>query len=142
VQPLLRYRLDDSVRITAERCACGCAFPVIEVHGRTGHTLRLRGARGQLVTILPLAVETAIEEGAKVTQFQLLCQAADTLELRFEPAVSDSEGAFACARTALMDYLRTQGLDAIRVVHGRRAPLRERSSGKLCRVCNAPRERH
>jgi hypothetical protein len=62
--------------------------------------------------------------------------------LRFEPAVSDSKGAFACARTALTDYLHTQGLDAIRIVHGRRAPLRERSSGKLCRVCNAPREHH
>jgi phenylacetate-coenzyme A ligase PaaK-like adenylate-forming protein len=142
VQPLLRYRLDDSVRVTGERCACGCAFPVIEVQGRTGHTLRLRAADGQLVTILPLAVETAIEEGAQVTQFQLLCQAADTLELRFERGVGDSTHAFARAKTALTQYLRTQGLAAIRVVHGRRAPLRERTSGKLCRVCNALHEQH
>jgi phenylacetate-coenzyme A ligase PaaK-like adenylate-forming protein len=139
VQPLLRYRLDDSVRITGERCACGCAFPVIEVQGRTGHTLRLRAADGQLVTILPLAVETAIEEGAQVTQFQLLCRAADTLELRFERGVGDSKHAFACAKAALMEYLRTQGLAAIHIVHGRRAPLRQRG-GKLYRVCNAPHE--
>jgi phenylacetate-coenzyme A ligase PaaK-like adenylate-forming protein len=29
VQPLLRYRLDDAVRITGERCPCGCALAVI-----------------------------------------------------------------------------------------------------------------
>jgi len=138
VQPLLRYRLDDAIRFTGERCECGCAFPVIDVQGRSGHTLQLRRADGGLVTILPLAVETAIEKGAQVTQFQLLCTAPDSLELRFEPEVGDPRRAFASARTALLDYLRTQGLDAIRVVYGRSAPLRERASGKLCRVRSAP----
>jgi phenylacetate-coenzyme A ligase PaaK-like adenylate-forming protein len=142
VQPLLRYRLDDSVRFTGECCRCGCAFPVIEVQGRSGHTLLLRGARGRLVTVLPLAVETAIEEGAQVTQFQLLCTAADALELRFEPDVTDVDAAFTRARSVLLDYLRTQGLSAIRIAHGRSAPLHDRGSGKLCRVCHAPHERH
>ena len=142
VQPLLRYRLDDAIRFTGERCACGRAFPVIDVQGRSGHTLLLRRADGRDVTILPLAVETAIEEGAGVTQFQLLCTAPDALELRFEPEAGDADRAFACARTALLDYLQTQGLDAIRIVHGHRAPLRERASGKLCRVRNAPRDHH
>jgi phenylacetate-CoA ligase len=142
VQPLLRYRLDDSVRFTGERCRCGCAFPVIQVHGRSGHTLLLRGTGDRLVTVLPLAVETAIEEGAQVTQFQLLCTAADALELRFEPEVLDADAAFTRARSALLDYLRTQGLNSIRVAHGRHAPLRERGSGKLCRVCHAPHATH
>ena len=75
-------------------CPCGCAFPVIDVHGRSGHTLQLRGAGGRVVTVLPLAVETAIEEGAHVTQFQLLCTAPDALELRFEPEVTDADAAF------------------------------------------------
>jgi phenylacetate-coenzyme A ligase PaaK-like adenylate-forming protein len=142
VQPLLRYRLDDSVRFTAEGCPCGCAFPVIEVHGRSGQTLLLRGAGSRLVTVLPLAVETAIEEGAHVTQFQLLCTAPDALELRFEPEVTDADAAFTRARSALLDYLRTQGLNSIYVTHGRGAPLRDRRSGKLCRVCRASEERH
>jgi phenylacetate-CoA ligase len=142
VQPLLRYRLDDAIRFTGERCACGREFPVIDVQGRSGHTLLLRRADGHVVTILPLAVETAIEEGAQVTQFQLLCTAPDALELRLEPEVVDADRAFACAKSALLDYLRTQGLDAVRIVHGREAPLRDRPSGKLCRVRNAPRDHH
>jgi phenylacetate-coenzyme A ligase PaaK-like adenylate-forming protein len=138
VQPLLRYRLDDAVRFTGERCRCGSAFPVIEVQGRSAHTLLLHGADDRPVTVLPLAVETAIEEGAQVTQFQLLCTAPDALELRFEPEVADPDAAFARARRALLVYLGTQGLDSIRVTHGRGAPLRDRLSGKVCRVRHAP----
>ena len=138
VQPLLRYQLDDAVRFTGERCPCGCALAVIEVQGRSGHTLVMKDARGQPVTLLPLALETAIEEGAQVTQFQLLCVAPDVLELRFEPAVVDVDAAYRKARTALHAFLSRHGLDAVRIRHGRRAPVHERASGKLCRVRLAP----
>lgn len=138
VQPLLRYRLDDAVRFTGEHCRCGSQFPVIDVQGRSADTLLLHGAGDRAVTVLPLAVETAIEEGAQVTQFQLLCTAPDTLELRFEPEVADADAAFARARRALHGYLQTLGLESVRIEHGRGLPLKERRSGKLCRVCHAP----
>ena len=138
VQPLLRYRLDDAVRFSGERCPCGCRLPVIEVQGRSGQTLVMHDARDRPVTLLPLALESAIEEGAQVTQFQLLCTAPDALELRFEPGVQDAAAAFRRARAALHTFLSQHGLDAVRIVHGRAAPLRERASGKLCRVRVAP----
>jgi phenylacetate-CoA ligase len=140
VQPLLRYRLDDSIRFSGECCACGCAFPVIELQGRSGQTLLLRGTNGRSAAILPLAVQTVIEEGAQVTQFQLLCTAADTLELRFEPALIDADVAFARSRGALAEYLRTLSLRGVRIVHGRQPPLRDRPSGKLSRVRYAPQQ--
>jgi len=37
-QPLLRYRLQDRIRFVAQPCACGCAFPVIQVEGRADDT--------------------------------------------------------------------------------------------------------
>jgi len=138
VQPLLRYRLDDAVRFTGERCPCGCAFAVIEVQGRSGHTLQMRDAHDRPVTLLPLALETAIEEGAQVTQFQLLCTAPDALELRFEPGVVDPPAAYRRARAALQAFLSRHGLAAVRITHGRQPPLHERASGKLCRVRLAP----
>ena len=142
VQPLLRYRLDDSIRFTAERCGCGSAFPVIEVQGRRGHTLQMHGDDDRPVTILPLAAETVIEEGAQVTQFQLLCTGPDTLELRFEAAVLDADAAFDRAQMALAAYLQTLGLRGVRIVHGQKAPVRDRTSGKLFRVRNAPHDGH
>jgi phenylacetate-coenzyme A ligase PaaK-like adenylate-forming protein len=142
VQPLLRYRLDDAVRFSNQRCACGCAFPVIEVQGRSAHTLVLHDPKDRAVTIVPLAVETAIEEDGGVSQFQLLCTAPDCLELRFEPGVGDTAAAYERARAALAAFLATQGLGNVRIVHGHRAPLRERASGKLCRVRLAPTQHH
>ena len=48
----------------------------------------LAGRHGGEVTVLPLALETAIEERARLTQFQLLRLSDGRLELRLEPGVS------------------------------------------------------
>jgi phenylacetate-CoA ligase len=133
-QPLLRYRLDDSVRLRVEGCRCGSAFPAIEVQGRADHTLVLQDAQRHEVRLLPLALSTVIEEGAGVTQFQLLCTAPQQLELRFEAGVPDPAAAFRRARSALAAHLAAQGLPHLRIVHGRAAPLRHPRSGKTERV--------
>jgi phenylacetate-CoA ligase len=137
-QPLLRYRLDDSVRFLTQRCACGSAFPAFEVQGRADHTLLMRDARHREVQLLPLALTTVIEEQAGITQFQLLRTAADRLELRFEPTVDAPLAAFARARQALLGYLATLGLGNVRIAHGHASPLRHASSGKLSRVLSEP----
>jgi len=133
-QPLLRYKLGDSVRLLGEGCACGSGFPAIEVQGRADHTLVLHDARRREVRLLPLALTTVIEEGAQVTQFQLLCTASDRLELRFEPEVADSPATFRRAQTALLNYLSAQGLPQVAVTYGSAPPLRHARSGKLERV--------
>jgi phenylacetate-CoA ligase len=133
-QPLLRYRLGDSVRFLPGRCPCGSAFPAFEVQGRADHTLQLRDAQRRTVTLLPLALCTAIEEGAQVTRFQVLCTAADRLELRFEAEVPDPAAAFARTKVALDGYLAAQGLANVRVVHGAAPPLHHPRSGKIERV--------
>jgi phenylacetate-coenzyme A ligase PaaK-like adenylate-forming protein len=138
-QPLLRYKLGDSVRFLGERCRCGSAFPAIEVQGRADHTLVLHDAQRRTVHLLPLALTTVIEEGAQVTRFQLLCVAPDRLELRFEAEEHDPKAAFQRARRALADYLATQGLAHVQIVHGTAPPLHHARSGKLERVCHAPR---
>jgi phenylacetate-coenzyme A ligase PaaK-like adenylate-forming protein len=137
VQPLLRYRLGDSVRCVAEPCPCGSRFPVIEVQGRADHALVLHDARDRPVTLLPLALMTVIEEGAHVAQFQLLCTGPDALELRFEAEVADPAAAFVRAQAALGAFLAQQGLAQVQVTHGRQAPVRHAGSGKLSRVLTA-----
>jgi phenylacetate-CoA ligase len=138
-QPLLRYKLDDSVRFRVEGCACGSAFPAIEVQGRADHTLVLHDARQREVRLLPLALTTVIEEGAGVTQFQLLCTGPDRLELRFEAAVRDPPAAFRRSRAVLAAYLAEHGLAHVHITHGMAAPLRHPRSGKLERVLFKPR---
>jgi phenylacetate-coenzyme A ligase PaaK-like adenylate-forming protein len=140
-QPLLRYRLDDSVRFLPDPCACGSHFPAIEVQGRADHTLVLHDGQRHAVRLLPLALTTAIEEGAQVTRFQLLCTAPDRMELRFEPGQPDAAAAFGRSRAALTAYLATQGLAHVQVAHSHAAPLRSSRSGKLQRVLMQPARR-
>ena len=143
VQPVIRYRLDDRVRVVPGGCACGCAFTRIEVQGRSGDTLSLPDAQRHAVAIVPLALETAIEEGAQVSQFQVIDHRqpeGHTLELRFEPAVPDPQAAFGRCREAIERYLAEQGVRHTRCRFSPEAPLREASSGKLRRVMHAPVE--
>jgi phenylacetate-coenzyme A ligase PaaK-like adenylate-forming protein len=133
-QPLLRYRLSDSVRMPGGRCACGSGFPMLEVQGRADHTLHMLDAQRRLVTLLPLALCTAIEEGAQVTRFQVLRTADDRLELRFEAEVPDPAAAFRRTKAALDAWLAAQGLSNVRVSHGRAPPLHHPRSGKVERV--------
>ena len=140
-QPLLRYRLDDRVRFATEPCGCGSAFPVIDVEGRADDTLQLRDASHRPVTILPLALQTAIEEDAQVTQFQVVCGEEGSIELRFEAAVTDARSAFDRARCALADFLAKQGVAGTRITFSSAQPLRQRASGKLRRVVHRPEGR-
>ncbi len=133
-QPLLRYRLTDRVRFVAARCGCGSGFPVIEVEGRSDDALVLPARRGGSVTLLPLALETVIEEEAGITRFQLLRHADDAIEVRLPLQGSHRRVAFDRCRLALLAYFERQGLAPPRVVFGRHAPVHQRGSGKLRRV--------
>lgn len=133
-QPLIRYRLDDRIRRLPDACPCGSAFSVIEVQGRSADTLTLHDAQRRAVTILPLALETAIEEGAQVTQFQVIGRRGGALELRFEPDLADARAAFERCRGAIDAFLAEHGVAHTRVSFSREAPLQGGGSGKLRRV--------
>ncbi|MCW5637427.1 MAG: phenylacetate--CoA ligase family protein [Rubrivivax sp.] len=136
-QPLLRYRLSDSLRFLPQGCACGSGFPAVEVQGRADDTLTLHNHEGHACRLLPLALMTVIEEGAQLTQFQLLANGVHELELRLEAGVGDPAAAFARAQGALTEYLAQEGLHNVRVVHGCEPPRCHPRSGKLSRVVAA-----
>ncbi len=133
-QPLIRYALQDRTRFVPEPCPCGSALPVIEVQGRSDGALILAGRDGGTVTLVPLAIETVIEEAAGVTQFQLICRPDGTLELRFPLQGEDARQAFGRCRRELLGWFRRLGVKAQRVVQGQGEPLRAAGSGKLQRV--------
>jgi phenylacetate-CoA ligase len=137
-QPLLRYRLTDRVRFTGDTCTCGSGFPVIEVQGRAGDTLYLHDAKRRPVPLLPLALETAIEEHAGVTHFQLLCHAGGRIEIRFEAVVAGVASAFERTRQALLAFLEKHGVVGVRISHSSEPPLLQAHSGKLLRVLQLP----
>ncbi len=135
VQPIIRYDLGDSVVAKAGRCACGSPLPAIRAEGRQDEVVTMRDAEGRLVSLLPLALTTIVENAADVHRFQLVQQAPDCLALRLEPcAVKHSSRAWPSAASALRDYLARQSLANVRVVLDPQPPQADARSGKLRQV--------
>jgi phenylacetate-CoA ligase len=133
-QPLLRYELNDRVRFDPAPCPCGGALPVIEVQGRADDVLALPRPHGGMAMLLPLVLETVLEEDAGITKFQIVRRAGDVLELRLDEA---DRAAFSQCRHVLRACLARHGVKAVRITLGRHAPQRQIGSGKLRRVLDA-----
>jgi hypothetical protein len=149
VQPLVRYDLGDSVTVLPERCACGSPLPALRVQGRRDDIVTVRSARAEPVALLPLALTTVIEDEAGVFRFQLLQQPgageAETVRggnrfvLRVQPEGEAHAAAWQRTAGALRRYAATLGVPALDLADDGVAPEASAVSGKLRRVCAAPR---
>ena len=83
VQPFIRYRIDDSVRLTGEACPCGSVFPVIEMAGRKGSLIHLRSDRGAWRTLSPLVVLDTMLYSRGVAQYQVVHVRQNELFVKF-----------------------------------------------------------
>lgn len=138
VQPVIRYDLGDRVRIGDRPCACGSPFPTVTAEGRTNDVLALESVSGQLVTVLPLALETVIEAVPGVHRFQLLQTGPSALTVRLEPehGVAGSD-VHAAVHAALERFLAGQGAHGIEILHDVVPPQQQPHSGKLRHVTRA-----
>lgn len=138
VQPIIRYDIGDRLRVHDHACGCGSPFPVIEVHGRQEEPLRMRGLDGHLVTLLPLALTTLLEDHAQVFHFQIEQRGASTLVLRLPLAGADGEAAFTRCAEQLQSYARRQRLAPLELVAELGRPMVHGRSGKVERIIAAP----
>jgi phenylacetate-coenzyme A ligase PaaK-like adenylate-forming protein len=135
VQPLIRYQLGDSITMLAEPCSCGCPLPALRVEGRHDDVLQLPSAGGKPITIVPLAIESVIEDRAGVHQFQLEQRPGNTLSIRLNaPPQRTPNDAWRSVRRCLREFLDAHGAHATRIVFDPAAPIANRASGKLRRV--------
>lgn len=135
VQPLIRYELNDRIRLLGEPCACGSPLPVIEVQGRSDDVLELQAARGRRVRLLPLALTTVLEEQGGVHDFQLVQTGARTLRLELGAPHDRADAARSVG--ALHEWLASQGLGSVRITPRCVAAIRAGRSGKRQRVVAA-----
>jgi phenylacetate-coenzyme A ligase PaaK-like adenylate-forming protein len=134
VQPLVRYDLGDQIAMPAQACACGSPLPTIEVRGRCDAVLHLRGRDGGIVTVLPLALSTVLEN-AGIFDFQLRQTAERSLQLRLGRSQTASMAACRSAMNAFAKTYKLLPLD-LDIRSGR--PLVHGRSGKVQRVIGLP----
>jgi phenylacetate-coenzyme A ligase PaaK-like adenylate-forming protein len=140
IQPVIRYDLGDRVTLGAGACSCGSPFPAVSVEGRTNDVLVLPAADGRAVTVLPLPVETVVEENPGVHRFQLVQTGRSTLRLRLEATSgTDPSSLRREVETALLAFLATHGVTGVGVEHDTEPPRPETRSGKLRHVWSAVR---
>ncbi|MFI5896972.1 hypothetical protein ACIA5D_43420 [Actinoplanes sp. NPDC051513] len=70
-QPVLRYDLGDSILRRPDPCPCGSPFMAIRLQGRSASVLTFTTENAERVTIVPLALATAVERTSGVELFQL-----------------------------------------------------------------------
>ena len=143
VQPIIRYDLGDSVVLRREPCGCGSPLPVVEVAGRSEDILILADAAGRPVRLLPLALETVIEQATDAHPIQVVRVGGGGLRLRLPPlAWPARNAAWARASAALRAWLDRQGLANVPIELDADDAGLDPASGKLRRiVAGTPRRR-
>jgi len=135
VQPIIRYDIGDSVTVVPDRCSSGSPLPVIQVQGRQDEILELAAPEGKRVPILPMALETVVEEVPGVQRYQIIQTAPAVLSVRIEAAPGiESRHVRAAASKSLREYLKAQGLPSVRIEQASEPPTRDPVTGKFRQV--------
>ncbi len=139
VQPLIRYDLGDSIVMRPEPCPCGSPLPAIRVQGRRDDVLRLQGVDGRMVSVLPLAIGSILDETPGVHRSQLVQTgpASVLLRLDLEPGMH-REQVWSRVRSSLAEFLTAQGLADIDIVRASEGPQTSATSGKFRQVIAGP----
>ena len=135
IQPIIRYELGDSVTMLPGRCACGSPFPHFRVEGRTDEILTFPGQNGRKIKLLPLALESIIEETPGLQRFQLIQTGPRTLLLRLDvqPGAS-SDHVSSAAEAHLQKFLQERGVEGVAIEHSSEPPRPNARGGKLRHV--------
>jgi len=136
VQPVIRYDLGDSVVLQPGPCGCGSPLPVIEVAGRREDVLLLADAAGRPVPLLPLALETVVEQATDAHPIQVVrVKDGRALRLRLPPlGWAERNDAWARVSTALRAWLDRHGLANVAIELDADDAALDHASGKLRRV--------
>ena len=79
-QPLIRYEMSDSIRLTDRRCSCGRPYALVDgIQGRSEDVLRLPGRAGASVAIHPLVFHDVLDR-VPAGEWQIV-QEGETLRL-------------------------------------------------------------
>lgn len=102
-QPLIRYEMTDSVRISPTPCECGEPLPVIEVIGRTNSVLTLLAPDGKKIRLLPTPILVAFLEVPHLKKYQIVHERQNRLLVRYIP---DEDGKEKIVESAIIELLK------------------------------------
>jgi len=129
-QPLIRYELDDSVRLASDSCPCGRLFALIDaIQGRMEDVLSFPGEAGGVVNVQPL-VFSRIMDTLPVSGWQVV-QEADGLRVLLSGVRGELEDDMLAgtvrqalvSQGAIVPRVEVQRVDSIPKTAAGKAPL-------------------
>lgn len=84
-QPLLRYVLNDSIRIWDEPCPCGCPLPVVEIRGRSPNESLFEDGGGSPRPIARTGLYVTLLDVPDLASYQIVRRSPRSLFVRFVP---------------------------------------------------------
>lgn len=126
VQPIIRYHVNDCVRLSEQPCECGCDLPVLEISGRMGDTLRLNG----MDVAFPVAYFMLADVDG-LMNWQLVQPKHNSVELRFQESYGANRAEVACAVSRkLKESLLSYGCGEVDVTLSDEAFIKNPRGGK------------
>lgn len=82
-QPIIRFRLTDSISWQTTPCSCGSPLPVIQLEGRSDEMLWLERGPSDFVSCSPPSLQAQMYPVAGIRQWQLIQTQRNHLRIRF-----------------------------------------------------------
>lgn len=113
LQPVIRYKIEDSVIIEKEKCPCNSMLPVIKIMGRSGDNLSFV-SNGKTRAVAPVMLNFIITKTNGILQFQFVQKSETRLEFRgvYSPEY-DKKQVDEEISTYVHDLLRTNDLEDV-----------------------------
>lgn len=130
-QMMIRYRMNDLLRLCSMPCPCGSPLQAVaEVAGRADDAFRLTRPDGQQVLVTPDIIRNAVIGASRVIKdFRVVQDAPGHVTLSLPPEASEALGPAGIALTALFEKLGARP-ELLTLA----APLAPPKGGKLRRV--------
>ena len=124
VQPIIRYKVDDSIILHDEPCGCGLPFPFADILGRTDDLPEFAGTDGS-VRLSPIVFYDAVLEIEGISIYQFVQTGPASLTIRVEYLEdAAAEAVDRDIRSSVSGKLEANGLGHVQFDIVREPPLR------------------
>lgn len=128
IQPIIRYRMEDSIRIHTN-CACKNSLPYMDIRGREAGLIEFGGRSLRFINISFL-----LEDRLGTYAVQVIKKSDHLMELRSMISVADGRDDYLKkAMEIIKEHLDEEGCTNFEIIISMEDPVRNRCGGKLSR---------
>lgn len=128
IQPIIRYRMEDSIRIHTN-CACKNSLPYMDIRGREAGLIEFGGRSLRFINIGFL-----LEDRLGTYAVQVIKKSDHLMELRSMISVADGRDDYLKkAMEIIKEHLDEEGCTNFEIIISMEDPVRNRCGGKLSR---------